>query len=1073
MAVACPSCGEANPARARFCLSCGAAVSAEGAGERAHETRRSVTVLFTDVVGSTPLGEKLDPESLREVMERYFDAMRVAVEGHGGTVEKFIGDAVMAVFGIPQLHEDDALRAVRAAFDMRAALAVLNRDLSARWGIRLAIRTGINTGEVVAGDAASGQQLATGDVVNTAARLEQQAESGQILIGTQTYRLVRHAVRAKPGSALQLKGKAKAVPAWRVTSIDPNVGALERPADTPFVGRQRELGILTEAAVRAREDRAPQLVTILGLAGVGKTRLVHEFLGRVSSEATVIRGHCLSSGDAITYGPLAEALRPIAGIEPDATAEHAIDRLILLAGNLPHAQQIAERVAGAIGLSMANAGSAGQETFWAIRRLLEAMARNRPLVVVFDDVQWATPTFLDLIEHIADWARDAAILLVVIGRTELMETRSTWGGGKFNSTTVLLEPLDEAAVDQMLADLFGRQLLPELGRKLKAAAEGNPFVVEEAIAMLVDEGFVKRDGALYRVTAIPPKIPMPATVELLLAARLDHLPDEERAVLGRASVAGRWFGASEVAQLAPNGERASTLPGLMSLVRKELIRLDDEENQKLDDRDEDVRFRFRHQLLRDAAYESLPKHERARLHAALADWMESALASRVDVLHEIVGYHLEQASRYLRSLGGASGEAERLARRAVEHLSAASVKAEAIGDNGAVARLLERAADLLPNGDRRRLALLPRMAEALTEVGRLEDAEAAVNEVLESTAAEPATRAEALELVELQARRGQAAAAVEPMVEEALRIRRQLGDPDGIARALCARAAVTGIRGALTEAGKLLEEALALADAAGDARLQAKIRYTIIQIRFLSLHGAASDLSAGAAELLEFAGAHGNLTMAAMAKPVLALATACQGDHDGAVALAREAEADAAELGIPLSPAVGPYQAYIEEWFGNTEEAIALTERNIAQLQEIGERGYLSTEASGLARLLLDAERVDEAAEALRLAQETGAADDAWTQIEILADRARLAARKGDLPTAKKLAKRAIREADRTELMSMFVVSRLALADVLRLAGQRDQPRHLIEEAAAEVEERGNVAYAATIRRRGEGLGAR
>src|SRR5437762_4089963 len=884
--AACPSCGEANPDRARFCLNCGTALSAEGASERAHETRRRVTVLFTDVAGSTTIGEQLDPEALREVMQRYFDAMRVAIERHEGTVEKFIGDAVMAVFGIPQLHEDDALRAVRAAFDMHDALETLNRDIAERWGVELAIRTGINTGEVVAGDAAIGQTLATGDVVNTAARLEQAAQAGQILLGAETHRLVRHAVTAEQSEPLTLKGKAEGVPAWRVSSVDVTVGAQVRRMDSPMVGRDRQLRILTDAAERARVDRAPQLVTVLGLAGVGKSRLVHEFLGRVRDEATVIRGRCLSYGDAITYWPLSESLRDAAGIQPDDSAEVAMQRLQALVGDTPQASVVAKRVASAIGLVTDETAIAeSQEMFWAIRRLFEGMARARPLVAVFDDVQWGTPTFLDLLEHITDWSREAPILLLAIARPELLEARPTWGGGKLNATTLLLEPLDDAAVNQILANLVGSRPLPgDLARKIEGAAEGNPFFVEELLAMLVDDGVLERDGDAYRVTRTPNEIAVPPTIELLLAARLDHLPADERATLGRASVVGKRFGAAEVAQLSPELERETSLMRLMALVRKELVRLDEQAGPDLDSLDEELRFRFRHQLVRDAAYEALPKHERAHLHEVFAEWMESALPNRLEELHEVIGYHLEQACLYLRSIGGATGAADALAQRAVEHLAAGAEKARGTGDIGAVKRLLERAVSLMPVGDPRRLRLLPRLAAARTNIGQLEDAQASVDEVLRSDA-DPATRAEALESVELQFDRGRSATDVTPMVEEALRIRRELGDPDGIARALFARAGVEWFRGHLDASARTLEEALTLARGSGDLILEGQIRNQMLPTLGLSRHGGRRDLLAGARELGEFARAHGNLMMELEGLRGMAFAQAPAGHRDGALAV--------------------------------------------------------------------------------------------------------------------------------------------------------------------------------------------
>jgi class 3 adenylate cyclase/tetratricopeptide (TPR) repeat protein len=1028
-----------------------------------------VTVLFTDVAGSTSIGEQLDPEALREVMQRYFDAMRVAIERHEGTVEKFIGDAVMAVFGIPQIHEDDALRAVRAAFDMQAALETLNRDIGARWGVQLAIRTGVNTGEVVAGDAAAHQTLATGDVVNTAARFEQAAQAGEVLIGQQTYHLVRHAVTAVEAEALSLKGKAEPVRAWRVAAVDPTVGAQSRRMDSPMIGRDRQLRILTDAADRARDDGASQLVTVLGLAGVGKSRLVHEFLGRVRGEATVIRGRCLSYGDAITYWPLAEALRPVAGIEPEDSPERAVERLAVLADGVPQAQVVAERVAGAIGLASSPGG--GQETFWAIRRLFEAMARQRPLVAVFDDVQWGTPTFLDLLEHITDWSRDAPILLLAIARPELLEARPTWGGGKMNATTLLLEPLDDASVSQILSNLVGARPLPaELAQKIEEAAEGNPFFVEELLSMLVDDGILERDGDTFRVMRSPSGIAVPPTVELLLAARLDHLPSEERSVLGRAAVVGKRFGASEVAQLSPEPDRGATLQRLMGLVRKELVRLDEQATPDLDVLDEEVRFRFRHQLVRDAAYESLPKQERARLHEAFADWMESALVQRTEELHEVIGYHLEQACHYVRSVGGATEAANRLAKRAVGHLTAASEHARTVGDLRAMARLLERATGLLPAGDPGRLALLPRMAEGLVETGRLREAEGAIDEVLSTPDVDPAVRAAALELAELQLQLGAPATQLEPMVEEALAIRRHLGDPGGIAGALLAKGRLHSFRGELRQQAKALEEALPLAQEAGDVALQAEIMYSLLAAYVGSRHGEERDPAQPQA-VLEFARAHGHLLLEAAAHLVLGYSAALHGDREGALALAERARAMGSDLGVLTMSQSGSSAGFIHEWFGETEAAIAEYERGIRGWQEIGERGYLSTEASTLALLLLDLDRVDEAREAIQLAEETGAPDDIVTQVEVQAGQARILAREGHLVEAEELARAAVQRADSADYMILFTHARLALGDVLRLAGKKEEALRWVEEAATVEERRGNAPYAGVLRRTAERWG--
>ncbi len=1064
--LACPSCGEQNPERARFCLNCGAALGAEGEGRRATETRRRVTVLFSDVAGSTVIGEQLDPEALREVMERYFDAMRVVIERHEGTVEKFIGDAVMAVFGIPQLHEDDALRAVRAAFEMLTALDILNRDLRERWGVEIAIRTGINTGEVVAGDATTQQSLATGDVVNTAARLEQAAGAGEVLIGPETYRLVRHAVAADEPQPLELKGKADAIRARKVLSVDPSMGGQARRMDSPMVGRDRQLRQLADAAERARDDRAPQLVTVLGLAGVGKSRLVHEFLAGIREEATVIRGRCLSYGDGITYWPLAEALRPLAGIDGEMTPEDATERIRSLLDGLPQADVVAGRVAAAMGLASGGGASSGeQETFWAIRRLFEALARQKPLVAVFDDIQWGTPTFLDLLEHITDWSRDAPILLLAIARPELLEARPTWGGGKLNATTLSLEPLDDTAVQQILTNLLGSQPLPaELAQKIEDAAEGNPFFVEELLSMLVDDGILERDGDAYRVTRTPSEIAVPPTVELLLAARLDHLPADERPVLGRAAVIGKRFGSFEVAQLSPEPERGSTLPRLMGLVRKELVRLDEQATPDLDELDEDLRFRFRHQLVRDAAYDSLPKGERARLHEAFADWMESRLATRMNELHEVVGYHLEQACLYLRSVGGATESATRLAQRAAAHLAAGAEQAHARGDLRAMQELLQRGVALLPAGDPNRLKLLPRVADAFREVGRLDEAQAILHEVLSTPGVDEATRASALEMVELRLLRGMSAAELDPMVSEALEIRRRLGEPGGLARALEAKARLLWFRGQLGAATEANREALPLAQTAGDIDLQSQIMEMLLISDAMSRMGGERNITQ-LQELQDFARTNGLLLVEAGTTVGWAMRAAMAGDRDAAFRGLAQRDEMLADLGTFVWNLSRAPNGAIHGMFGETEAAILEYQRGVKRLQEVGERGYLSSEASELALCLLDAERVDEAKAALEIARDAGATDDAVTQCEILAADARILAREGDLEGAERTARAAVAAADATEYIMIFTQSRLALADVLRLAGRGDEAISTLEEAAATEERRGNKTYAATIRR--------
>ncbi|MDP9270686.1 MAG: hypothetical protein M3P14_06935, partial [Chloroflexota bacterium] len=520
----------------------------------------------------------------------------------------------------------------------------------------------------------------------------------------------------------------------------------------------------------------------------------------------------------------------------------------------------------------------------------------------------------------------------------------------------------------------------------------------------------------------------------------------------------------------PEPDRGATLQRLMGLVRKELVRLDEQATPDLDVLDEEVRFRFRHQLVRDAAYESLPKQERARLHEAFADWMESALVQRTEELHEVIGYHLEQACHYVRSVGGATEAANRLAKRAVDHLTAASEHARTVGDLRAMARLLERATGLLPAGDPGRLALLPRMAEGLVETGRLREAEAAIDEVLSTPDVDSAVRAAALELAELQLQLGSPAARLEPMVEEALAIRRRLGDPGGIAGALLAKGRVHSFRGQLRLQAKALEEALPLAQEAGDVALQAEIMSSLVAADGGSRHGGERDPAQPQA-LLEFARAHGHLLLEGAAIQILSYSAAIHGDREGALVLAERARAMGTDLGLLSASYSSSGTGFIYEWFGETEAAIAEHERAVRGWQEIGERGYLSTDASTLALLLLDLDRVDDARQAIELAEETGAPDDIVTQVEVQAGRARILAREGRLVEAEELARAAVQRADSADYMILFTYARLALGDVLRLAGKKEEAVRWVEEAATVEERRGNAPYAGVLRRTAERWG--
>ncbi len=621
------------------------ACAAPLAANAPRESRKVVTAVFCDVVGSTAMGESNDPEAVRIVLARYFERMKGIVELHGGTVEKFIGDAVVGVFGVPVVHEDDALRACRAAVEMRDALPELG----------IVCRIGVNTGEVMA---TADQLLASGDAVNVAARLEQAAPPGEILVGESTFALTRSAVDVEVVEPLSLKGKAEPVPVFRLLTV---TGELQRRFATPMVGRQTELRRLSDAYAQAVRDRSCQLFTVLGSAGVGKSRLAAEFLENL--DARVVRGRCLSYGDGITYWPVIEVVKQLASL-PDGDAARPLRSLLGETQESTSADQIA----------------------WSFRKLVEQEAQLQPLVVVFDDLHWAEETLLDLVEHVADLSRDAPLLLFCMARPELLERRPVWGGGKWNATAVLLEPLDAGETDELIGSLGG--VLAELRDRIVQVAEGNPLFLEEMLAL---------------VRASPDAIvEVPPTIQALLAARLDQLDPAERSVLERGSVEGRLFHRGAVAALAEDEPQIDQR--LLSLVRKQLVRPDKPQLPAED------AYRFRHLLIRDAAYDALPKSVRADLHRRFAEWLEAHGQGLVE-LEEILGYHLEQAARYLSELGRPD---EGLAAAAADKLAAAGRRASWRLDRKAAVSLLERASALSEHPDVHVVVALARLSDPHT-----------------------------------------------------------------------------------------------------------------------------------------------------------------------------------------------------------------------------------------------------------------------------------------------------------------------------------------------------------------------
>ena len=636
--ITCGQCGRESPDDFVFCPGCGAAL----APVSAREVRKVVTVLFCDLTGSTAIGERTDPEALRALMNRYYDTARGVLERHGGRVEKFVGDAVMAVFGIPVASEDDALRATRAAVELRDVVQELGLDA----------RIGVNTGAVVAGE---GDTLVTGDAVNVTARLEQAAGAGEILLGDDSLRLVRDAVTTEP-LELTLKGKTGPVPAHRLLQLDTSAVGVARSLERPMVGRERERARLRSDFEDVVATTSCRLFSLIGPAGIGKSRLVADFLEHVDGQATVARGRALSYGEGITYWPLVEMLVQL-GIEPSEAIR-----------------------------------SSPAETQLATRALLEERAGERPLVLVIDDLHWAEEPMLDLVEHVVDWSRAAPILLLCVARPELLDVKAGWGGGKLNATSVLLEPLpdDEARLlaDGLLTDV---ELDDDTRARILTTADGNPLFLEEMAALAREA----------RGT-----VDVPPTIRALLQARLDALNDDERVVVERGAVEGQVFHRGAVTALAPATPVVDVPGQLLSLVRKEVVRPDRAVIAG------DDAFRFRHLLIRDTAYEALPKAVRAELHERFADWLEA----NVELVEqdEIVGYHLEQAALYRAELDPGDPAGAAVARRAAECLATAGRAASARGDLHATRNLLRRALALFQDrGDRRRV--IPDLVDVLIE----------------------------------------------------------------------------------------------------------------------------------------------------------------------------------------------------------------------------------------------------------------------------------------------------------------------------------------------------------------------
>jgi len=1012
------------------------------------EQRKPVTVVFTDVVGSTAMGEQLDSEAVRGLMLRYFEAMRDVIARHGGTVEKFVGDAVMAVFGLPHVHEDDALRAVRAAVEMREELARLNTDLAPTWGLTLQMRTGINSGEVMAG-APGEATLVTGDTVNLAARLEQAAAPGEILLGPTTYQLVRDAVVAEQGAPLALKGKADPVTPWRLGEVIAGVLGHARRFDTTFVGRHAERALLEWTFDRVSRERTCHLVTVLGPAGVGKTRLVNQFLAGLGERAKVVTGRCLAYGEAITYWPVAEIVRQATGVTPADGPSEAFDKLRGGIGSGESAQRVAEQLAGLIGLGDHTEG----DIAWAVRKGLEALAQHRPVVIVMEDLHWAEPTLLDLVEHVADWSRDAPILVVAVARPELLDTRSGWGGGKVNATSLLLEPLPEDDARALLDALVGDAPLDEgVRRRLVRTAAGNPLFLEELLAMLTEDGWLGGDGP---DPAGLEELPLPATIQGLLTARLDSVDPPERDTLDRASVIGEVFPLSAAVALTPPAERADVPRRVRELVRKELLRIERSIDEEV--------FAFRHLLIRDAVYAALPKQARADLHERVADLTAEA-DTPTGAYDGLVGYHLEQAVRYRTDLRPDDPAVPALAARAAQHLAPAGCRALARGDMPAAVSLLRRASELLPAGDAARPSLLADLAKALIETGDTAGATKALDLAEADASGHPVeetrVRLSRLELASNVDLSGWADAAIAE-AERAIPLLTERSDDLGLAKAWGLLAEVRYLRGAVASSEDAFRRHGEHGRRAGGEREEAEAAAALTWTAVEGPLPVPEAITRCEATLRRF---QGHRSVEARAWRALALLRAMRGEFPEAGAmLARSIEAFS-DLGQRYwLAATDDVAGRVARLAGDRDAAERAFRSSLAQLERIGDATYLPLVLAWLSMTIDDA-AVQEAALLVERCQAAAEPDDAVAQVLWRLADAHRRRRVGELPTAVSMAAQAVARASDTDLLNLQGDALAALGQLQALAGRGREARGVLAEALARYERKGNLLAAGQVR---------
>jgi predicted ATPase/class 3 adenylate cyclase len=1012
------------------------------------EERKLVSVLFADTVGSTALGAEHDPELVRSTMARYFERMRTIAERHGGTVEKYIGDAVMVVFGVPRVHDDDAERAVRAGLAMRDELAELNRELA----VELAARVGVNSGEAVAETSAASQFLVTGDVVNVAARIQQGADVGEVVVGALTEQLTRVAIEYRPHEPIVAKGKTAPLAVFtavRAKSAIPSQARGLPAMRAALVGRERELKLLLDTIERAKAERAVHVFTLLGEPGVGKSRLVGEVLARLRDDPVLMRGRCLPYGAGITYWPLMEILRAqagIAGTDDRASALANLDaHLALVLPKAADVQPVRARMLVLLGLESPSVAipdvspdRVHAEIGWALRRYLEALTATRTAVIVIDDLQWAEPALIEVIDGILDRMRGVPLALICVARPELTETHPRWSAGRTNASTMTLEGLDAAETTTLISRLLDIDDLPaELRTQIAVRSEGNPLFCEEFLRMLIEDGRVIQKGGRWQATPDAATVAVPESIVALLAASIDRLDPQEKRALQLASIIGEQFNIAEVTGLADDASPAA----LDALERKGLI---------LEDREAGGAgaMRFKHLLVREVAYGSLAKADRAPLHERFATALAAEAGDRRDEFAEILAHHAEQAFTLSADLRLPRDVLVPRAARAGAAAVALAERAEQRGDLALMRRFLavaERAATSADDRDLRdRTAYL--RVRALLLAGNYEEARPAAAAALAAAraAGDPIRMARIARTLAYAEMWGGTVDDIRTAGEAALELSIAAADDAGVLEIQALGLEWQWGAGQYSKYIELGEALIERAQALGDEVQAAQIMKRVAgAARILGRLDFADRSTARARAIAQRFGLRALLRELHSGEATGAWLT---GDAEAALAILDEVGREAAEDGDGQRLVyVGRRSAEIHEGEARYEEAVVAGMVALAASVRTGERWNRSEIHGHLAVNLLRVGRTKEAeAHAAEATAMVRGADDIAGVSEELWMRAHLLASKGDDAGADAAFRAALASAERGEFVQLHTSTRLDHAEFLLTRGRVSEAAGLL-----------------------------